>query len=190
MEFLKSNQIDVHFDFTTDTPYYWDGFWNHKCGLGSGKNDPDIKSKTLQRYHQLLWSRLLPNGQFLDLTAGTGKNYLTGNDFRFGSDSITASFRYKRYSFMLEQVQQVVPDYRTFVENYLRKMYTIGGMIIFPKRPGVINQSRGINPFTKDRWDLTRECIRRYYNHETSPLYDALLRDKKFLTFLSILKVM
>ncbi len=115
---------------------------------------------------------------------------MTVNDFRFGSDSITASFRYKRYSFMLEQVQQVVPDYRTFVENYLRKMYTIGGMIIFPKRPGGINQSRGINPFTKDRWDLTRECIRRYYNHETSPLYDALLRDKKFLTFLSILKVM
>lgn len=24
--------IDVTFDFTSDTPYYWDGFWNNELG--------------------------------------------------------------------------------------------------------------------------------------------------------------
>lgn len=31
-----------------------------------------------------------------------------------------------------------------------------------------------------DRWDLTLECIRRYYNGENSPLYNTLIDDKPF----------
>lgn len=31
-----------------------------------------------------------------------------------------------------------------------------------------------------DRWDLTLECIRRYYNGEDSPLYNVFLNDKAF----------
>ena len=52
--------IDVTFDFTTDTPGFWDGYWEGNDGLGYGKADPDNASPTLQKYHQMLWSRELP----------------------------------------------------------------------------------------------------------------------------------
>jgi len=177
---LNLNLIDVTFDFTTDTPNYWDNFWQNNDGLGASKSDPDSLSKKLQKYHQLLWSKQLPNGEQMELTVGEGAKYLTWNDFRFGSDSITASFRYKRFRHILDQVNKHLPNYRAFMEDYIRRAYTIGGSIIFPKRVGGINQSRGCNALIIDRWDLTLECIRRFYDNETSPLYDTLLTDKAF----------
>ena len=117
---------------------------------------------------------LLSPGQFHRLS------YLAWKDFRFGSDSILVSFRYEKYREMIEKIEKAVPDYRAFVEDYIRKFYTIGGMIVFPKHAGSINQIKGTNPQIKDRWDLTLECIRRYYQGEESPLYRTLCRDKDF----------
>ena len=34
--------IDIDFDFTTDTPKYWDNFWEQDDVLGVRNNDPDI----------------------------------------------------------------------------------------------------------------------------------------------------
>lgn len=172
--------IDVNFDFTTDTPHFWDNFWKNNSGLGSGGSDPDTRSKTLQKYHKILWSKELPNGEYMDLKIGSGAQYLTWKDFRFGSDSITASFRYKKYEYMIENVKEILDDYTSFVENFLRKSYTIGGAIIFPKWHGGLNQSRGCNPLIKDRWDLTLECIRRHYHNEDSPLSKTLEKDREF----------
>lgn len=62
MSNFEMRRIDVNFDFTTDTPHFWDGFWSYKNGLGGSRSDPDALSKTLQKYHQLLWSKKLPNG--------------------------------------------------------------------------------------------------------------------------------
>ena len=62
--------IDTTFDFTSDTPHYWDNFWQNCEGLGCGSADPDSKSPTLKNYHKLLWSKRLPNGEFLDLQKG------------------------------------------------------------------------------------------------------------------------
>ena len=45
---------------------------------------------------------------------------------------------------------------------------------------GGINQSRGCNPFIRDRWDLTLECIRMYYNGEDNPLSKTLIENKNF----------
>lgn len=177
---LKKQLIDIQFDFTSDTPGYWDHFWEKNNGLGAGNNDPDIKSKTLQAYHQFLWSKLLPNGEKMDLSIGSGLNYLIWKNFRFGSDSITTSFRYVRYQNMIKKIQNSIFHFQTFMENYIRKSYTIGGTIIFPKRHGGINQSRGCNPSIKDRWDLTLECIRKYYLDEPSPLYTTLKEEKAF----------
>lgn len=171
--------IDINFDFTTDTPRYWDDFWKDECGIGGGRSDPDSASKTLQLYHSLLWSKPLPNGEQMKLSIGHGNNYLSWGKFRFGSDSITASFRYVKYRYIIEKVANTLPDYKSFIENFIRKSYTIGGAIIFPKENS-INQARGCNHFIKDRWDLTLECIRRYYNSEQSPLYDVLLKNKDF----------
>ena len=44
--------MDTSFNFTTDTP----------SGL-----DPDRWSRSLHRYHQLLWGGALPNGRRFDL---------------------------------------------------------------------------------------------------------------------------
>ena len=34
--------IDVGFDFTSDSPGYWDKFWENNDGLGGGGSDPDV----------------------------------------------------------------------------------------------------------------------------------------------------
>ena len=171
--------ISIDFDFTSDTSRYWDGFWENS-DLGMSKMDPDSASKTLQNYQQIMWSRELPNGEKMDLKIGDGADYLTWKELRFGSDSIIASFRYEKCRGLLEQVMTKVPDYKSFVEEFLRKTYTIGGEIIFPKHAGSINQTRGCNKSICDRFDLTLECIRRFYLGEKSPLWDVLNNDRKF----------
>ena len=77
-------------------------------------------------------------------------------------------------------LKKVIPDFKKYMEIFIHKSYTIGGEIIFPMRRNSINQMRGINPMIKDRFDLTLECIRRYYNRENSPLSKTLEKDKAF----------
>ena len=83
---------------------------------GVGNSDPDVCSKTLQKYHQILWSKPLPNGEYMDLKIGSGNRYLTWKEFRFGSDSITASFRYKDYK-LIKEIEKTIPDYHSFMEE-------------------------------------------------------------------------
>ncbi len=177
---MNRQEIDITFDFTSDTPRYWDDYWTNDDILGTFNNDPDSASKTLKLYHKLLYSKPLPNDEMLELSAGSGANYLTWKDIRFGSDSIIASFRYKNNRSFMEKVAETIPNYQEYIENYIHKSYTIGGEIIFPKRSGGINQTRGFNHLIKDRWDLTLECIRKFYLGENSPLYSTLLQDKRF----------
>lgn len=172
--------IDTTFDFTTDSYKYWEGFWERKNGLGEGGSDPDSSSCTLQEYHRILWSKELPNGEKMDLRAGSGSNYLTWDNFRFGSDSIITSFRYLSYSYMIEQVKNRVGDYKAFYEDFIHRSYTIGGMIIFPKHRNSMNQVRGTTKAIADRWDLTLECIRRYFEGTDSPLTDVITSDAGF----------
>ena len=148
--------------------------------MGIGAIDPDSYSPTLQEYHRLLWSKELPNGEMMDLKKGKGTEYLTWKDFRFGSDTIIVDFRYQKYREMHEQVKRIVPDYKAFVESNVRRAYTIGGTIIFPKHVNSMNQRKGTNRMISDRWDYTLECIRRYYVQEESPLSKVIERDKDF----------
>ena len=172
--------IDIGFDFTLDSQNYWDGFWERNSGLGAGQVDPDTASKTLQRYHQILWSRELPCGETMDLSCGTGPYYLTWKDFRFGSDTIILGFRYQKLQQLMEEVSRMLPDYKKYAEDLVHKAYTIGGTTIFPKHVNSINQRKGTNQLIGDRWDLTLECIRRYYRGEHSALYETLTKDKEF----------
>lgn len=55
--------------------------------------DPDSHSSTLRRYHQLLWSKPLPDGRPFELIAGRARSpYLVyeadGSRFVLGSDTI------------------------------------------------------------------------------------------------------
>ena len=174
-------EIDITYCFADDSPGYWQNFFKSDGKIsGSVDIDPDRDSQMLRRYHQTLWSRKLPNGETVQLLLGSKRDYLLWNDFRFGSDSIITSFRYKNNQKIISEAASVIDNYPAFMEGYIRESYTIGGMIIFPKRRNGINPTRGCNHLIKDRWDLTLECIRRYYLGENSPLYDTLIKDKNF----------
>ena len=169
--------LDVYFDFTSDSPGYWDHFWENNGGHGGGNCDPDSASPTLRKHHQILWSRRLPNGEMMELSPG--KNvYLGWKNMFFGSDSITASFRYGSYP-LLKEIEQT-PNYRQRVEDYMHRAYSIGGMMIFPGHRNSFNQMRGMNRKIRDRWDWSLECIRRYYAGETSPLTKQIETDAPF----------
>lgn len=172
--------IDVNFDFTSDSPRYWDNFWANNDGLGSGSSDPDSRSRTLRVYHSIVWSKRLPNGETMCLVPDGRHHYLKWGDMGFSSDSITSSFRYRRNRPLVEEVMKAVPDYKAFVEDYLRRLYTIGGTIIYPDGMNNFNISRGCNPRIKDRWDLSLECIRRHYESIESPLTKVMERDRKY----------
>lgn len=175
---LEKKDLNTNFDFTTDTPFFWDKFWDNK--MGHVFVDPDKYSTTLKYYHQILWSKQLPCGDFLDLQIGTKTEYLTWKNFRFGSDSLSTSFRYKKYEYMITKLMNSLPNYKIFIENYTHLSYTIGGFMIFPKKTWSINQARGCNPYIIDRFDLTLDCIRKYYNNENSPLFTTLKNNKNF----------
>jgi hypothetical protein len=79
---MNNNEIDITFNFYSDS---------------NGK-DPDYASPTLKRYHQILWSKELPNGERLDLKDKVRGAYLYHESkigkFYIGSDGITHSYKY------------------------------------------------------------------------------------------------
>ena len=153
--------IDVTFDFRRDTP--------------NGK-DPDTHSKTLRRYHKMLWSKRLPGGQFFVLDDDTPGSYLhhqsTLGEFWLASDAVIPTFKW------VSQIKNLITSEE--LEAFNAVGYTIGGMMIFPgnqiDRKWTINQARGCTKKVGDRFDLTLECIRRHYSNEDSPLSSVLAR--------------
>ncbi len=160
--------IDVAFDFRSDTP------------PGA---DPDSHSPTLRRYHQLLWSKPLPDGARFELDALTAPAYLHHRselgEFWLTSDAVIPFWtRWIRMAHIMSQIP--VAEH----ERFNRLGYTIGGMMVFPgnKVGGArtINGERGCNSMIDDRFDLTVECIRRHYLGEPSPLGETLARYSDF----------
>lgn len=164
----NSSKIDVSFDFRTDTP--------------EGE-DPDAKSPTLREYHRLLWSRTLPLGAPFRPIAPKSGAYLRHSsaqgEFVLSSDTIIPTFE---HSSRLKSIVARRP--RRDRESFARLRYTIGGMMVFPanKIDGkmTINGARGCHPKIKDRFDLTLECIRRFYAGCQSPLYEVIARYERF----------
>jgi hypothetical protein len=160
--------IDTAFDFRSDTP--------------PGR-DPDARSPTLRRYHQVLWSKPLPSGARFDLDVTTPRAYLHHRselgEFWLSSDAVIPTFSRE---IRLAPVIDRIPEAER--EAFHRIGYTIGGMMVFPgnriDRKMTINQMRGCHARIKDRFDLTVECIRRHYRGETSPLGDTLARYADF----------
>ena len=80
-------------------------------------------------------------------------------------------------------------NWKKFIWLYLQKSNTIGGFVLFPRHTQSINQRRGrTNSPIDDRFDLTLECIRRYYEETEksekdsnyNPLFDGLKEDEDF----------
>ena len=144
--------------------------------------DPDSTSPTLRKYHRLLWSKSLPNGKVFDLQVNKNGSYLwhsssLGN-FSLGSDAITHSYKnHKRKKWLTSQIPEEV--------NELFNMgSTIGAFLVFPNNKvdgkHTINQARGVNRLIDDRFDLTLECIKRFYLGQSSPLDETLNRYRDF----------
>ena len=159
--------IDVNFNFYLDTP--------------KGK-DPDSYSDTLRRYHKLLWNKPLPNGTVFELDLKTPKilhHKSQLGEFYLSSDSLAHDYSKWKST---EHIIKKIP--KTEIENFFNLGCTIGGYTIFPSNridnQMTINGSRGINKKIKDRFDLTLECIRRFYLNEDSPLLETLSRYKDF----------
>ena len=162
------NAVDTGFDVRTD----------------AGGKDPDSHSKTLRRYHQLLWSRALPSGPMFDLDSRLHHKSDLG-EFWLGSDGIIHLYQaWDRPPRLVEVIQQVAPAERA---AFIDLGCTVGAFVIFPyavrldgKWPRSINQSRGMHPKIRDRFDLTLECIRRHYQGSDSPLSGTLERNTGF----------
>lgn len=161
--------IDTSFDFRSETP--------------AGK-DPDAYSPTLRRYHKELWSKTLPSGVVFNLVDTTPGIYLhhrsDAGEFWLSSDAVVPTFtREAKIKHITEQIPQRELD------SFNTVGYTIGGMMIFPGnrvgRKATINTARGFHPRIKDRFDLTVECVRRYYLGGWSPLSEVLNRYADFL---------
>jgi len=158
--------IDTEFNFYTD----------------SNDRDPDSHSPTLRSYHKILWSKNIPNGDMFELTDLKSRTYLYHNsklgEYFLGSDAITHSYKnHKSKKWLTIQIQSEV-------QELFDVGSTIGAYIIFPNNcidgKNTMNQSRGVNKFIDDRFDLTLECIRLFYAGQESPLYDTILRYKNF----------
>ena len=155
--------IDINFNFYSDTP--------------QGK-DPDSHSPTLRKYHRILWSKTLPGGTLFDLNLNTPKllHHISDlGEFFLSSDSVGHTYRnVKRMSPIIDQVDPKE------LNSFFSICSTIGAYVIFPSKKInnklTINSARGLNHKIQDRFDLTLECIRRFYLKQTSPLSETLDR--------------
>lgn len=163
--------IDTSFLMYSDTP---------------ANKDPDTYSRTLHEYHRLLWTKQLPSGsQFVlipseDAPFYLGYRSLTG-DILLSSDSIIHTYtRWKRES--IASIIRSIPKHEN--DEFYDLASTIGGYIVFPamriNRQPTINSIRGIHPRIMDRFDLTLECIRLWYQGMRSPLFEHIDRYRNF----------
>lgn len=168
-------KIDITFNLYTD----------------ANGGDPDRKSPTLRSYHKMLWSKKLPNGEIFELTDKKSGVYLYHNsrlgEYILGSDAITNSYRnHKSKTWLTQQIQDEV-------QELFDAGSTIGAYIIFPNnrvdKQLTINQARGVISLIDDRFDLTLECIRLFYEGQQSPLYDTFKRYKNFFDLFDNFKV-
>ena len=168
--------IDINFDVYSDTP--------------EGK-DPDSHSPTLRNYHKVLWSKSLPNKQTFNLDLDFPKllhHKSNLGEFFLSSDSIGHTYKnVKKMSHIVSQLSS------NEMEIFFKKCSTVGAYMIFPSkqvdRKMTINAARGVNSKIQDRFDLTLECIRRFYAQEESPLKVTLERDISFFNLFQDFKV-
>lgn len=159
--------------------------------------DPDGTSKKLCKAHEFLCKL-----QGLKVSISEDNDYelvIDGKNIRLSSDSIMSiywhwsgkSYPYKNMQEIIEKISSELQKkseynkrnipFKEFIKSYLQKANTIGGFVVFPKHYlPTVNTERGRSGKIRDRFDLTLECIRRYYNNEESPLFDILKKDEDF----------
>jgi hypothetical protein len=165
-----------------------------------GLPDPDWYGYQLYNFHEALWNiqrlkfsnipELRNNSDYkYNNKKSVGGQYSrvlsnANSSIRLGSDSVMNIYwhRIDMRKFISELIKNKNNDFKIFIREYLKKANTIGGFVLFPRHPQSINQNRGTNSLIDDRFDLTLECIRRYYdkNDQENPLYNVLRTDNDF----------
>lgn len=149
------------------------------------ERDPDSHSPRLKADHQLLWTKLLCDGEVFNPQVPEEPQERRGNylmfeqtpdkSFTVGSDAITNS--YTRWGAPRSLVKAKADLSGEQKLRYLNPPYTIGSAMIWPVRKihqPTLNTARGMRRKIADRMDLTLECIRRHYAEEPgSPLDDV-----------------
>lgn len=159
--------IDIAFNVYSDTP--------------EGK-DPDTWSPTLRKYHQTLWNKRLPNGKTFSLDLETRQllhHRSELGEFYLSSDSI--GHTYSKIKSMTHIVESIPIEE---INSFFSLCCTIGGYIIYPSKridnKMTFNGARGTNRKIKDRFDLTLECIRLFYQDEKNPLSETMERYESY----------
>jgi hypothetical protein len=158
--------INTKFDFQAEARY----------------RDSDKYSPTLQEYHRILWGKPLPNSKYFELEKITQNRLYHKSDlgeFFLSSDRAATSFS-KRKS--VKDIILQIPKAET--DKFYQIRNTIGGILIWPSnridKKMTINGARGFNAKIADRFDLTIECVRRYYLNIDSPLTETFKRYADF----------
>lgn len=153
--------------------------------MGLKNFDPDKDSKVLHDYHLRLWNRSFKGiNVFHFIKKAKPPYFFNWHDQKITSDSIITTFRNIKKSSKTQALIQKIPI-KTIMELSALGS-TVGGFIIFPgtkyKNYLTINQARGLHPAIKDRFDITLECIRLFYDRETKsyPLKEILINNNKF----------
>lgn len=136
--------------------------------------DPDGQSEVLCHWHKKLWEKVLPYNKgfftleikrssyfYLHHNSNLGEFFLTSDAIINEYHDYHKSGRHKKMQSIISQIPK--EDFKRFCHT----ITTIGGYIIFPiKIRPTINQARGFDPKISDRFDLTLECIRLYYENK------------------------
>ena len=160
-------KIDIQFNVYSDTPR---------------NKDPDTYSPTLRKYHQILWSKKLPNGNLFELDLSIPK-YLHHKsalgEFTLSSDSICHTYSLSK---SMKEIINTFP--KKDIKTFFSLASTIGAYIIFPanrvENKMTINGARGLHKLIKDRFDLTLFCIKNFYENKKSPLSKTFERYTDF----------
>jgi len=167
---MEIEDIDITFDFSIET--------------SGEKPDIDRDSSTLCKYHRLLWNKRLPNGEYpnlneqyknvLEIDTKTCKTILSSDTM---INNYTGNWNKK---FDLRYLQTIKEK-----DEFIKITHKIGNFIMYPRtrinKKDSFNQARGRNPKIHDRFDLSLECIKRYYDHDkNNPLQETIERYKDF----------
>lgn len=146
-------------------------------------SDADAWSPMLREAHRRLWSKQLgTGGDVLNLTPDLiATNPPSIRGLELSSDTIANTHnRYRRRQ--VDVLWEALPAEDK--QRYDRGFYKLGGFIVFPCHRNSLNQQRGTRGRIDDRFDVTLECIRLYYDGVTSvdrnPLGDVLIGDAAF----------
>jgi len=148
--------------------------------------DFDINnSETLRKYHQLLWRKMLPNKKKYFCVHALIENvylfcFISNNEkYHLSSNSIIQTYSdWEETKTLIKKI-----NYEKFAE-FQNIGNTIGSFIIFPSNNidnlPTISQERFANIRICDRFDLTLECIKRFYDKIDNPLYETLKRYENY----------